>query len=269
MDTRPIGVFDSGIGGITAAKRLMEILPNENIIYLGDTLRAPYGSRPAEEIIKFASEEAAFLATFDVKAMVIACNSICVYTYEILKGLYDLPIYEVIGPAAKAAVSASKNKKIGVIATTATIKSDAYLEAIRKIAPDAEVLSVECPRFVPLVESGKVSPDDPEAFTAASEYLASLCEAGIDTLVLGCTHYPLLSGVISKIMGPNVALINSGAEVITCVLDDLKKNNTLNESGEKGTAKYYVTGGTKQFAETASIFLGHDISTLMNQAKLG
>jgi len=269
MDIRPIGVFDSGIGGITAAKRIMEVLPHENIIYLGDTLRAPYGSRPVDEIIKFASEEAAFLATFDVKAMIIACNTICFSTHEILQDLYDMPIYEVINPAARAAITKTKNKKIGVIATSATIKSGAYENAIKKAAPDADVFSAECPRFVPLVESGKVSADDPEAFTAASEYLAPLCEAGIDTLILGCTHYPLLSGVISRVVGPNVALINSGAEVISCVSDDLQKNNMLNKSGEKGTVKYYVTGDVKKFGETASIFLGHDVSEFVEKAKLG
>jgi len=269
MDNRPIGVFDSGIGGITAAKRIMEILPNEDIIYFGDTLRAPYGSRPVEEIIKFASEEAAFLSTFDVKAMIIACNSICVWAHEILQSKYDIPIYEVINPAAEAAVASSKNKKIGVIATSATIKSNAYEMAIGKIAPDASVYSVECPRFVPLVESGKTSPDDPEAFIAASEYLAPLCAEGMDTLILGCTHYPLLSGVISRVVGPDAALINSGAEVISRVAEDFSKNNMLNESGVKGTVKYYVTGDVEKFGSTASIFLGHDVSKFVEKAVLG
>ena len=269
MDNRPIGVFDSGIGGITAAKRIMEVLPYENILYLGDTLRAPYGSRPVEEIIKFASEEAAFLAKFDVKAMVIACNSICFSTHEILQNKYDMPIYEVINPAAESAVKNTKNKKIGLIATTATIKSDAYEVAVRKLIADVEILSVECPRFVPLVESGRCSPDDPEVFTAASEYLAPLRAAGVDTLILGCTHYPLLSEVISKIMGPDVTLINSGAEVISRVAHDFGKNNMLNESGAKGTAKYYVTGDVETFAKTASVFLGYDISGLVEQVKLG
>ena len=269
MDTRPIGVFDSGIGGITAAGRIMELLPNENIAYLGDTLRAPYGSRTVEEIIRFASEEAAYLAALDVKAMVIACNTICVYTHKILQDKYDIPVYDVIGPAAGAAVLASKNKKIGVLATAATVNSGAYADAIKKILPDAEVVSQACPRFVPLVESGKVAADDPDAFVAASEYLAPLMDAGVDTVVLGCTHYPLLSGVISRITGPNVALINSGAEVISLVHADFKKADMLNESGEKGTAKFYVTGDVKQFAETASIFLGRDISGDTARIELG
>jgi len=269
MDTRPIGVFDSGIGGITAAKRIMEVLPNENIIYLGDTLRAPYGSRSVEEIIKFASQEAAFLASLDVKAMVIACNTICVYAHKILADLYDIPVYEVIGPAARAALAATQNKKIGIAATSATIKSDAYTKSIKQIDPDTDVFSAECPRFVPLVESGKVSADDPEGFIAASEYLAPLCAAGMDTLVLGCTHYPLLSGVISRVVSPNVVLINSGAEVISRVESDFRKNNMLNESGKKGTAKYYVTGDVKQFAETASVFLGHDIGGAVEKCVLG
>jgi len=268
MDTRPIGVFDSGIGGITAAKRIMEVLPNENIIYLGDTLRAPYGSRSVEEIVKFASQEAAFLASLDVKAMVIACNTICVYTHKILEDLYDIPIYEVIGPAARAALASTKNKKIGVAATSATIRSDAYAKAIKEIDSAAHVFSAECPRFVPLVESGKVAADDPEAFGAASEYLAPLCAAGMDTLILGCTHYPLLSGVISRVVGSDVTLINSGAEVISRVEEDFGKNNMLNKSGEKGVAKYYVTGDVKQFAETASIFLGHDISGAVQKCVL-
>jgi len=269
MDTRPIGVFDSGIGGITAAKRIMEVLPNENILYLGDTLRAPYGSRTVEEIIEFASQEAAFLASLDVKAMVIACNTICIYTHKILQERYDMPIYEVLGASAEAALASTKNKKIGVAATAATIKSDAYAETVKRFDPSAEVFSAACPRFVPLVESGKVSADDPEAFLAASEYITPLCEAGIDTLILGCTHYPLLSDVISRVTGPDVALINSGAEVIARVEEDLRKNNMLNESGEKGSAKFFVTGDVKQFEETASIFLGQDITGLVEKCVLG
>ena len=269
MGTRPIGVFDSGIGGITAAKRIMEVLPNENIIYLGDTLRAPYGSRSVEEIIEFASQEAAFLASLDVKALVIACNTICVYTHKILEARYDIPVYEVIGPAAQAALLATKTNKIGIAATSATIKSDAYAKAIKDIDQNADVFSAACPRFVPLVESGKVSADDHDAFVAATEYLAPLCAAGMDTLVLGCTHYPLLSGVISRVVGPDVTLINSGAEVISRVEEDFRKNNMLNESGKKGTAKYYVTGDVAQFEETASVFLGHDIRGAVEKCVLG
>ena len=267
MDKRPIGVFDSGIGGITAVKKLREVLPNEDILYLGDTLRAPYGSRPLAEIIQFASEEAAFLAKLDVKAMIIACNTICFSSHEIIQGQYDIPVYDVIGPAAEAAVAQSKSKRIGVIATPATIKSGAYEAAIKKVAPDAEVFSTACPRFVPLVESGRTSPEDAEVFTAASEYLSSFDGTEIDTLVLGCTHYPLLSEVIGQIMGPGVALINSGAEVIGRVAEELRDNDALNPDG--GTAVYYVTGDTDIFTATASKFLGLDLGESVKQATLG
>jgi len=269
MDRRPIGVFDSGIGGITAVKKITEMLPFEDIIYLGDTLRAPYGVRPVEEIIQFATEEAAFLAKFDIKAMVIACNTICVTSHEILQKLHDVPIYEVIGPAASAAVRSTKNRKIGLIATSATIRSGAYEAAVKKLLPETEVFSAACPRLVPLVESGRCSAEDAEVFAVVEEYLAPLRDAKVDTLILGCTHFPLLSDVISQIMGPAVTLINSGAEVIDRLSEDLQKNDAENPgSNREGTVKYCVTGDVETFAATASQFLGCDVGELVEQVNL-
>jgi len=268
MDTRPIGVFDSGVGGITAVKKLKEVLPGEDILYLGDTLRAPYGVRPIAEIVQFASEEAAFLAKRDVKAMIIACNTICVTSYEILQGLHDIPIYEVIGPAAKAAIAGTKNNKIGLIATPATVKSGAYEAAVKKLLPTAQVFSEACPRLVSLVESGRCSSDDAEVFAVVEEYLAPLRDAEIDTLILGCTHFPLLSDVISAVMGPEVCLINSGAEVIGRIAEDLRNHDMLNAEGREGAVRYYVTGNAPSFAATASQFLGCDVAGLVETITL-
>ena len=268
MDTRPIGVFDSGIGGITTVKRLTEALPNEDIIYFGDTLRAPYGSLPVETIVEYACQDANFLATHDVKAMIIACNTICFSAYETIRRTYEIPVYEVIGAAASAAVETVQGGKIGVIATAATIQSGAYEAAINNLSPGVSVISKACPRFAPLVEAGRCSPDDGEVLAVAEEYLSGLRESGVDTLILGCTHYPLLSGVISKVMGPGVALISSGAEVVSRVAEDLRKNDMLTPNDKKGTLKCYVTGDADIFSATASAFLGFDIRTAVEQVTL-
>ena len=268
MDARPIGVFDSGIGGITAVKRLMEVLPHEDIIYFGDTLRTPYGSLPVETIVEYACQDAAFLAKHNVKAMIIACNTICFSAYEIIKRTYAMPVYEVIGAAANAAVKTVQNGKIGVIATAATIQSGAYEAAIKSLAPDVSVFSKACPRFAPLVEAGRCSPDDGETLAIAEEYLSGLRDAGVDTLILGCTHYPLLSGAISKVMGANVALINSGAEVVSRVAEDLRNNDMPTPKDVKGTLKCYVTGGADNFSAHASAFLGFDIRAAVEQVTL-
>jgi len=266
MDSRPIGVFDSGLGGLTTVKRLTELLPEEDIIYLGDTGRVPYGPRSRETIIKYARQDAAFLAGFDIKAMVIACNTVCSVAYEILKNAYDMPIYEVVSTPAKAAAAATKNGKIGVIGTAATIGSGAYEAALRRVA-QTSVFSVPCPLFVPLAENGRTAEDDIAALTIADDYLRGLKESGIDTLILGCTHYPLLRGVISKVVGPGVTLIDSGAETAKLVAEDVFRRE-MSSGSVSGTIRYFVTDGIEGFSNLAARFLESEVHGKVEQITL-
>jgi glutamate racemase len=268
MDARPIGVFDSGLGGLTTVKKLAEFLPEENIIYLGDTGRVPYGSRSRETIIKYASQDAAFLAEFDIKAMVIACNTACSVAYDILDNIYDIPVFEVVSAPAKTAVTLTKNGRIGIIGTAATVRSGAYESAIMKISPQLHVFSVPCPLFVPLVENGRTEADDIAALTIAGDYLASLRESDIDTLILGCTHYPLLRGVISKIMGSGVELIDSGAETAKLVAENLRSGGMTTSGGTKGAIRYFVTDSINGFSGFASRFLESDVHGMVEQITL-
>jgi len=268
MDARPIGVFDSGLGGLTTVKKLAESLPFEEIIYLGDTGRVPYGSRSKETIIKYAVQDAAFLAEFEIKAMVIACNTVCSVAYEVLKDIYDIPVHEVISAPVKAAVQATKDGKIGVIGTAATISSGAYEKAIKKIAPSLQVFSEPCPLFVPLAENGRTSATDVAALAIADDYLRGLRESGVDTLILGCTHYPLLRGVISSIMGPEVTLIDSGAETAKQVADELRSMNMLSPGGADVKIRYFVTDSVNGFSTLASRFLESEINGRVEQVTL-
>ena len=268
MDARPIGVFDSGLGGLTTVKRLAELLPEEDIIYLGDTGRVPWGSRSNETIIKYSRQAAAFLAEFDIKAMVVACNTACSSAFEILNGFYDMPVYEVVGAPADAAAARTKNKKIGVIGTAATIRSGAYEAAIRKAAPDIQVFSTPCPLFVPLVENGRSARDDVAALAIAEDYLSGLRSADVDTLIMGCTHYPLLRAVISEVMGPNVTLIDSGAETARQVAGDLREKNMLSPGGAVGNIQYFVTDSTADFHFLASRYLESDVNGMVRQVSL-
>jgi len=268
MDKRPIGVFDSGLGGLTVVKKLSELLPGEDIIYLGDTGRVPYGPRSRETIIKYAHQDAAFLAGFDIKAMVIACNTVCSVAFNALETEHDIPIYEVVGAPAKTAAESTFNKRIGVIGTAATIKSGAYEKALKNIDPDISVYSVACPLFVPLVEEGWIDVIDEAALAVAERYLESLIEAGTDTLILGCTHYPLLRDVISKIMGPDVKLVDSGSQTAKFVAENLEKRNMLSDNESHGSIKYFVTDSIEGFANLASKFLGSDVQGLVEQISL-
>jgi len=268
MNNRPIGVFDSGLGGLTMIKKLAEYLPGEEIIYLGDTGRVPYGPRSRETIIKYALQDAAFLAGFDIKAMVIACNTVCSVALDTLKSEYDMQIYEVVGAPAKAAAEKTKNGKIGVIGTAATVRSGAYETAIKKINKDLSVFSVPCPLFVPLVEEGWVSSSDEAALCIAARYLSELKKSKIDTLILGCTHYPLLYDVISETMGQNVLLVDSGAETAKQVAADLKDRELLNTAGTSGSIRYYVTDSIQGFSNLAALYLESDVDGLVEQIAL-
>ena len=268
MDLRPIGVFDSGLGGLTTVKKLAEFLPDEDIIYLGDTGRVPYGPRSRDTIIRYARQDAAFLAGFDIKAMVIACNTVCSVAYELLDDTYDMPVYEVVSAPAGAAAKLTKNGKIGVIGTAATIRSGAYEAALREIAPELLVFSKPCPLFVPLAENGRTGADDVAALTIAEDYLAGLRESGVDTLILGCTHYPLLREVISKVMERSVALVDSGAETAAIVAHDIRTWGMTAPGGAKRTIKYLVTDSIEGFADLASRFLESDVDGMVEQVNL-
>ena len=267
MDNRPIGVFDSGLGGLTMVKKLAEYLPGEDVIYLGDTGRVPYGSRSKETIIKYAKQDAAFLMGHDIKAMVIACNTVCSVALDSLKESFKTEIYEVIGAPAKAAANITKNGKIGIIGTVATIKSGAYEAALKKINNDLEIYSTACPLFVPLVEEGWICADDTTALSAASRYLSELKSQNVDTLILGCTHYPLLKDVLSEVMGKNVHLIDSSAETAKQAATDLKAKN-LQSDKKAGTTKYYVTDSTTNFSTIASKYLEQDVTANVEQVNL-
>jgi len=268
MDNRPIGVFDSGLGGLTVIKKLSELLPGEEIIYLGDTGRIPYGTRSRETITKYAHQDAIFLTGYDIKAMVIACNTVCSVALDSLENIYDMPIYGVVGAPARAAANHTESKKIGVIGTKATIRSKAYETALKRINPELTVYSVSCPLFVPLVEEGWIDAVDEAALCIAERYLDELRETEIDTLILGCTHYPLLRDVISKIMGSDVLLIDSGAETAKRVAEDLDTRDMLSEKEAGGSIQYYVTDSIEGFANLASRYLESEVQGKIKQVTL-
>lgn len=268
MDRRPIGVFDSGLGGLTALKKLMDVLPNENMIYLGDTGRVPYGSRSRDTIVKYTRQAAAFLRDKDVKAMVIACGTASSAAIDTLEAEFEMPIYGVVGAASAAAAAATRSGTIGVIATEATVRSGAYERFITRAMPKAHVVSEACPLFVAMVENGRTRPGDIVIETIAQEYLAPLKAAEVDTLILGCTHYPLLYDVISKTMGDGVTLIDSGAQAALLVAKELGARDLLTDGGETGTRQYYVTDTTDGFSRLASLFLEREVSESVKQIVL-
>ena len=251
---KPIGIFDSGIGGLTVAKEIIKLLPYENIVYFGDTARVPYGIKSRETIIKFSLENTLFLLQKDVKMIVVACNTSSSYALPVVRKHFKIPILGVIMPGAKEAVYATKNKKIGVIGTRATINSKAYEEEIGRLDPTIKVFSQACPMFVPIVEEGWVNDDI--AVKVAQKYLSPLKKKGIDTLILGCTHYPLLKKKIQKIMGKGVTLIDSAQQVAFEVTQVLSQEGLLNKKRGRPVREYYVTDEVAIFKNVAQRFLG-------------
>ncbi len=257
-DNRAIGVFDSGLGGLTVVKELQKALPNENIVYFGDTGRVPYGTRSRDTIKKYAAEDEAFLLSKDVKLIIAACGTVSSVASDVAKDL-PVPYFEVVTHAAKAASEATKNGKIGVIGTAATVKSGKHAEVINKYLPEAEVFAECCTLFVPLVESGWYDENDLVVLETASRYLQPIMESGADTLILGCTHYPVLQGAISKILGDKVTLIDAGTATSAAVADYLKQNNMLRDSKTKGEASFYVSDKPDSFRNIASVLLGCEL----------
>ena len=268
MDGRPIGVFDSGLGGLTTVRELCRLLPGEDIVYFGDTGRVPYGSRSRETIVRYARQDVAFLRTFDLKLIVIACGTVSTTALEVLAQENPIPVLGVVAPAAAAAARATQNDRVGLIGTQASIRSGAYEALIHREDPAAQVFSQPCPLFVPLVENGRFKPGDVVIETVAAEYLAPLKAAGVDTLVLGCTHYPLLEGVISAQMGPEVTLVNAGAEGAWAAAARLAELDALSGRDGGGTCRYFVSDRQEDFSRLASIFLGWDVTGAVGQVDI-
>jgi glutamate racemase len=257
----PIGVFDSGVGGLTVARAIIDQLPNESIIYVGDTANSPYGPKPLSEVRELALAVMDKLVAEGVKLLVIACNSASAAVLRDARERYTegkgIPVVEVIQPAVRRAVALSTNHKIGVIGTSATVNSKAYDDAFAA-AVDIELTSAACPSFVDFVENGVTS--GPEILQAAKEYLAPLKAAGVDTLVLGCTHYPLLTGALSLVMGDEVTLVSSAEETAKDVYKTLVEQDKLRTSGAAPNLSFRSTGDPVQFEKLAKRFLGPEVS---------
>lgn len=260
MDTKPIGVFDSGLGGLTVVKELKKILPHENIIYFGDTGRVPYGTRGRDTVVKYACQDINFLLSQNVKMIIAACGTVsATLPQSVISGL-PLPFTGVLLPAAQAACVTSLNGKIGVIGTATTIKSGAYGKAMRSIRNDAVITGNACPLFVPLIENGYIQPDNKVIRLVAEDYLKIFKGSDIDTLILGCTHFPIIRSVISDILGETVSLIDPGEETARVAAALLTKEHKLNMKEEMGTCHFYVSDSTENFAENGGLFLGESIT---------
>ena len=255
-----IGVFDSGLGGLTAVKQLKKILPDEQFIYFGDTGRVPYGTRSFETVIQYADDDMRFLLDFDIKAAIIACGTVSAVAIDSLQEKFSLPIIGAITPACHAAASKTKSGSVAVFATPATIGKNAFETNLHKINKDFSVHSVACPMFVPLIEGGYISRDNQVTRLIAKEYLEKLSGTDIDTLILGCTHYPIIKDLISdvakEVLGREISIIDSGYESALAAKVMLEKSDLLCDKKGEGSVRYFVSDETQNFSAVASIFLG-------------
>lgn len=253
---KAIGVFDSGLGGLTCVAEIMKLMPNENIIYFGDTARVPYGTRSKETILEYARQDVNFIKSHDVKMIIAACGTVS----SAVGGIKDfggaVPFTGVVVPAVQAACAATRNGRIGVIGTAATIRSGAYGKAIRNIRQDAVIIGNACPLFVPLVENSITDKDDIVVKTMVSRYLSPIKAENVDTLILGCTHYPILRDAIAEYMGEGVKLISSGAEAAKYTMNMLAMNNMLSSRSEKGHVTYFTSDSRELFESAAHAFIG-------------
>ncbi|MPZ88200.1 MAG: glutamate racemase [Nitriliruptorales bacterium] len=261
---RPIGVFDSGVGGLTVARALMDLLPDERIIYIGDTARGPYGPRDLGDVRAYTAEIVDELSSQGVKMAVAACNTATAAALEHTRLgpplRFPIPVVGVIAPAVGAAVTATRNGRIGVIGTVGTIASGAYDRAVAAAGPDVKLLSQPCPRFVELVEAGRTT--DAEVLEVAADYLAPLVAAEVDTLILGCTHYPLLTGVLSYVMGPRALLVSSAEETARAVFATLVDRGLIAAPHRGARHRFAASGDPATFAILATRFLGPRITAL-------
>lgn len=262
---QPIGVFDSGLGGLTCMRELMRVMPHEDIIYLGDTGRVPYGTRSNETIVKYTLQDIAFLSKFNVKYIVIACGTVSSVALDQIDTTSPCPIVGVVDSAVDAALSATQNNRIGVLGTPATIASGSYIKKLRAKA-DVEVIANACPLFVPLVENGYTDKNNPVLRLVAQEYLAPLLAKQVDTIILGCTHYPLLKETIADLC-PNITLIDVGQQTALTVSQTLKQAGLAATSGE-ASYRFYVTDTTESFERYGSLFLNQPIQGHVERVEL-
>lgn len=259
MDNRPIGIFDSGLGGLTVLKEIRRLLPDESLIYLGDNGRTPYGTKSRETVIKYTRQDAAFLLSKNVKLLVVACNTISALGLPAVMPMIDVPVLEVIGPGSISALKKTKRGRIGVIATPGTIASGVYTKAILSRNPDVKIFPKACPLFVSLVEEGWW--DNEITRMIATEYLKDLKKEQIDTLVLGCTHYPLLSETIRKVIGDEVVQVSS-AEELAIALKDLLLEQELLTGGSRAHYQFYTSDSVEKFKELGKLILGDEIDNV-------
>jgi glutamate racemase len=264
VDSRPIGVFDSGVGGLTVVREMFRQLPEESVLYLGDTARVPYGPRSQETVSRFARELVTFLLARDVKALVVACNTISACSLDAIRAASPVPVVDVIAPTVAAAVAASRRQSIGVIGTVATISSGVYHRAVQAARPDAELLAQPCPLFVPIAEEGLG--DHAVAALMAEEYLGRFRGSPLDVLILGCTHYPLLRGTLSRVLGPGVSLVDSAEPTVHALA------RLLGERGLEGRGtpehRFCVTDASYKFMQIAGRFLGRELSGSVSEVVL-
>lgn len=259
----PIGVFDSGVGGLTVAREIMRQIPQERIVYFGDTARVPYGSKSTDTLIRYTRQIIRFLKTRGVKAIVVACNTASAVALEAVRDELDIPIIGVVGPGAKVAAEATKNKKIGIIGTETTVNSGMYVKMIRELEPEAQVIGKACPLFVPLVEEGWTK--DPVTEEVARRYLSDLKESGIDTLILGCTHYPLLRHMVGNIMGDGVTLVNPAYETALELRALLEKEGIANDGDHRNVDnpyEFFVSDAAEKFKNFANSILPCDVTSI-------
>ena len=254
-DNRAIGVFDSGLGGLTVAREIMKLLPQENIVYFGDTGRVPYGTKGHDTIRKYALQDERFLLSHDVKMIVAACGTVSSVAADTAKQL-PVPFVEVVSHSVRAAVDATKNGKIGILATSATINSGAHKKQILELLPTALVVEAAGTLLVPIVEEGWTSADDTVAIETLRRYLKPMIEAGVDTLILGCTHFPVLSSIIRNILGDSVKLINMGEATACAIKKILENDDCLNDGKSTAWYNFYASDKTKSFEKTVKVLLG-------------
>ena len=255
MNDAPVGVFDSGIGGLTVAAAIMAALPHERVTYLGDTARVPYGPKSPETVIRYSRQIATWLVEQGVKAIVVACNTATAHALEVLQAECPVPVIGVVQPGARAAVAATRNRHVGVIGTSGTINSGAYARAIAALAPGVVVTGCACPLFVPLVEEGWL--DEPATRLVADRYLAPMRDAGVDTLVLGCTHYPLLAPVIAAVVGSGVTLVDSAAETAIALRNVLRERDiAASAAGAPPVHRFVATDAPDTFRRVGQRFIG-------------
>ncbi len=251
---KAIGIFDSGVGGLSVFKEIRKLLPHEDIVYLGDTARVPYGTKSQETVLKYTIQNSLFLLDRNVKAIVIACNTASAYGLEALKGYYKVPVLGVIEPGARAAIAHTKNKKVGVIGTEGTVKSGAYTKAIKNLDQSLEVSAQSCPLLVPLAEEGWF--DGEVVQKILQTYLQPLKAKGLDTLILGCTHYPLFKEAIASVLGPSINLVDSAIETALALKEILNSQNLITANKQVGSDLFYATDAAERMKRVGEMFLG-------------